>query len=83
MAPPKARIIPLASIDRIFNKARTLPIDGDAVKELGRVLEEIGMEIVKTAVVITGYAGRKTVMGSDITFAFEQWSKKNTTKFGA
>nr|MDO8110912.1 NFYB/HAP3 family transcription factor subunit [Candidatus Sigynarchaeota archaeon] len=81
MAPQKARVIPLASVDRIFTNARTLPVDGEAVKELGQMLEEIAMEIVKTAVVVTQYAGRKTVMGSDIIFAFEQWSKKNAKIF--
>ena len=77
--PSHERIIPLAAIDRIFLKAGCKTVDADATKELGQLLESIGLELMETAVLLQEHVGRKTIFGTDIRLAFEHWQEK---KFG-
>ncbi|HME56196.1 MAG TPA: histone [Candidatus Lokiarchaeia archaeon] len=76
--PSHERIIPLAAIDRIFLKAGCNAVDSEATKELGRLLESIGFEILETAVLLQAHVGRKTIFGTDVRLAFEHWQAKKT-----
>jgi len=75
--PSHERILPLAAIDRILLKAGCKAVDADAAKDLGQLLESIGLEILDTAVLLQAHAGRKTIFGTDIRLAFEHWQAKN------
>lgn len=74
--PPHERILPLAAIDRIFLKVGCKAVESNATKELGQLLESIGLEILETAVLLQAHVGRKTMFGTDIRLAFEHWQKK-------
>jgi histone H3/H4 len=73
MAARKDRIIPLASLDRILVNAGVALADLDATKQLGQLLETLGLEILETAIKLTKHAGRKTITDADINLAFEYW----------
>jgi histone H3/H4 len=73
MAARKDRIIPLASLDRILVSAGVAFADLDATKQLGQLLETLGLEILETAITLTKHAGRKTITDADITLAFDYW----------
>jgi histone H3/H4 len=62
----------IAAMHRICKKAGAERVSESAAKELGKVLEEIGIKIGKEAIDWSMHAGRKTVKAEDI----KQASKK-------
>ncbi|HLE07945.1 MAG TPA: histone [archaeon] len=57
---------PLASIERIAKNAGVDRIGQDAVKEIDKILEEIGEELVRDAAKAAEHAKRNTIMKEDI-----------------
>ena len=69
------RIIPVAPLDRLIRKAKVERVSEKAANSLGKILEEIGLEIAKRAGELAIHANRKTVTGRDIDLAFNQWKR--------
>jgi histone H3/H4 len=72
----KDRSLSLATIDRIFLKAKCTPADIAANDALGQMLEQIAGEILETARVLNPHAGRKTITDADIDLAYDHWQRK-------
>ena len=70
-----ARVIPLPSLDVMFSTAGVPPVDMDAVKALGRILEQVADAIVENAMLLAGHAGRVTITKADIVLGYEHWNK--------
>jgi histone H3/H4 len=71
------RIIPLTAIDRLFAQVPDGLEDFEPKFELGRILENIAMEILEIARKMRAHAKRKTLMDTDLQIAFDTWKKKN------
>ncbi|MFX0103487.1 MAG: histone family protein [Candidatus Hodarchaeota archaeon] len=71
----KSRIIPIAPLDRLIRKANAERVSESAAKELGNILEQLGIEIANRATDLAKHANRTTVKDSDILLAFKQWRK--------
>lgn len=56
----------VAPMYRIIKKAGAERVSEEAAKELAKVLECVGIGIVKEAIEHAGHAGRKTVRAEDI-----------------
>jgi DNA-binding protein len=61
-------MLPLASIDRVIRKAGVERISADSVKELSKVIEELGCELALEAGQVARHAKRKTIMKKDVRF---------------
>jgi histone H3/H4 len=61
-------MLPLAPIERIARKAGVERISADAVKELAKVVEELGCELALEAAQAARHAKRKTILVEDIKF---------------
>jgi len=59
-------MLPLAAIERIVRKAGVDRISADAIKELEKIIEELGLELAREAASAAKHAGRRTVMRDDI-----------------
>ena len=59
-------MIPMASAERIARKAGAKRISNDAIKELARCVEDIGVEIALEAAQAARHAKRKTILKEDI-----------------
>jgi len=59
----------LAPIYRILKKAGADRAGEDAVIELARVLDQVGVEIGRHAVELSTHAGRKTIKAEDVRLA--------------
>jgi len=62
----------IAAMHRICKKSGADRVSESAAKEMGRVLEEIGVKIGKEAIDWAMHAGRKTVKAEDIKKAAEK-----------
>ncbi|GAH00220.1 unnamed protein product [marine sediment metagenome] len=62
----------IAAMHRICRKAGAERISESAAKEMGIVLEEIGLKIGREAIDWSMHAGRKTVKAEDIKRAAEK-----------
>ncbi|MHA1370607.1 MAG: histone family protein [Promethearchaeota archaeon] len=69
------RIIPIAPIDRLIRKANAERVSESAARELGNILEELGIEIANRATDLARHANRTTVKDTDIKLAYKQWLK--------
>jgi histone H3/H4 len=69
------QIIPIAPIDRLIRRAGAERVSEHAAKELGEVLEELGIEIATISKELSEFAGRKTVTRRDVKLAYKQWKK--------
>jgi len=61
----------LAVMTRIIKKAGADRVSEDAANQLRIILEEVAMEIAKSAIILSHHAGRKTVKNEDISLAFK------------
>ena len=59
----------IAAMHRICKKAGAERVSEPAAKEMGKVLEEIGVKIAKEALDFAMHAGRKTIKSEDIEIA--------------
>ncbi len=62
----------IAAMHRICKKAGAERVSESAAKEMGKVLEEIGVRIGKEAIDWSMHAGRKTVKSEDVRRAAEK-----------
>ena len=60
---------------RILKKSGAERISDESVDELRRIIEDIAVEIAKSAVDMTKHAGRKTVKSEDVKLASKGFSK--------
>lgn len=58
--------VPLAAIERVARKAGVERISSDAVRELQKTLDEIGLELAREAAAAARHAGRKTITAEDV-----------------
>ncbi len=68
----REKILPLAPIDRLIREAKADRVSEKAVRMLGTILEEIGIEIAIMARDLAEHARRKTIIDSDIKLAYKQ-----------
>ena len=61
-------MIPLAPIERIARKAGVERISAKAIKELAKIIEELGHELALEAAQVARHAKRKTILKKDIRF---------------
>jgi len=61
-----------AAIHRLIRKAGATRVGDDAVEELRKVLEELGVRIGKEAIELATHARRKTVKSDDIRLAVKR-----------
>ena len=59
-------MFPLAAIERIARKAGAQRISVEAVKELAKTAEEIGLELALEAAQVARHTKRKTILKQDI-----------------
>jgi len=59
-------MIPLAAIERIARKAGVERISVDAVKEMTKTIEDLGLELALEAAQVARHAKRKTILKEDI-----------------
>ena len=61
-------MLPLAPIERLARKVGVERISAQAVKELAKVVEELGYELSIEAAQVARHAKRKTILIEDIKF---------------
>ena len=61
-------MIPLAPVERIARKAGAERISASAIKELAKIVEELGCELALEAAQVARHAKRKTILKQDIRF---------------
>ncbi len=61
--------ISVAPMHRLCKKAGAKRVSEEGAKELGKVLEEIGVRIAKDALEYAVHSGRKTIKAEDIEIA--------------
>ena len=59
----------IAAMHRILKKSGAERVSESGCRELGKVLEEVGVNIGKEALDFMMFAGRKTVKGKDVKIA--------------
>jgi histone H3/H4 len=59
-------MLPLAAIERIARKAGIERISADAIKELAKTIEELGLDLGLEAAQAARHAKRKTILKKDI-----------------
>ncbi len=57
------------------NELKRVLKGGESVDDLRRIIEDIAVEIAKSAVDMTKHAGRKTVKSEDVKLASKGFSK--------
>ena len=65
--------IPITPVRRLIKNTSNGRVSKDAGIELTKILESIGTEISKNAVILAKHAGRNTVKSSDILLAYENY----------
>ena len=62
----------IAAMHRLIKKAGAERVSESAAREMGKVLEDIGLKIGKEAIEWSMHAGRKTVKAEDVRKAAEK-----------
>ena len=60
---------------RILKKSGAERISDESVDELRRIIEQVAIEVAKSAVDLAKHAGRKTVKSEDVKLASKTFSK--------
>ena len=68
--------IGVAAMHRLCKKAGAERVSEAAAKELGKVVEEIGVKIAKDALEYAVHSGRKTIKAKDIEIATRKVMEK-------
>lgn len=59
-------MLPLAAVERIARKAGAERLSAEAIVELEKAIEEIGLELAREAATAAAHAKRKTIKAEDI-----------------
>ena len=65
----------VSAMYRILKKAGAERVSDESVGELRRIIEDMAVEIAKSAVDMTKHAGRKTVKSEDVKLAAKGFLK--------
>ncbi|HUT05576.1 MAG TPA: histone [Nitrosopumilaceae archaeon] len=65
----------LSAMYRILKKAGAERVSDESADELRRIIEDVAIDIAKSAVDMTSHAGRKTVKAEDVKLASKQFTK--------
>ena len=60
---------------RILKKSGAERVSDESVDELRRIIEQVAIEVAKSAVDLAKHAGRKTVKSEDVKLASKTFSK--------
>ncbi len=71
----KSSELGLSAMYRILKKSGAERVSDESADELRRVIEEIAMAVAKSAVEMSGHAGRKTVKADDVKLASKPFTK--------
>ncbi len=71
----KSSELGLSAMYRILKKAGGERVSDESADELRRILEELALNIAKSAVDMTAHAGRKTVKAEDVKLASKPFIK--------
>ena len=71
----KSSELGLSAMYRILKKSGAERVSDESVDELSRIIEDIAVEISKSAVDMTKHAGRKTVKSEDVKLASKGFLK--------
>ena len=71
----KSSELGLSAMYRILKKSGAERVSDESVDELRRIIEDIAVEIAKSAVDMTKHARRKTVKSEDVKLASKVFSK--------
>ena len=65
----------LSAMQRLIKRAGAERVGEDAVEELSKLLENVGLRVSAKAVELAAHAGRKTVKASDVQIAAKEFIK--------
>ena len=65
-------MLSLLAFERIAKKHGVKRISKEALEEAREIIEEVGMEKAEHAVKVSRFAGKKTVMDTDVKFVTEK-----------
>jgi len=71
----KSSELGLSAMYRILKKSGAERVSDESADELRRIIEEIAMAVAKSAVEMSGHAGRKTVKADDVKLASKRFTK--------
>jgi DNA-binding protein len=71
----KSSELGLSAMYRILKKSGAERVSDESADELRRIIEEVAMAIAKSAVEMSGHAGRKTVKADDVKLASKPFTK--------
>jgi histone H3/H4 len=71
----KSSELGLSAMYRILKKSGAERVSDESVGELRRIIEDMAVEIAKSAVDMTKHAGRKTVKSEDVKLAAKGFLK--------
>ncbi len=71
----KSSELGLSAMYRILKKSGAERVSDESADELRRITEEVAMAIAKSAVEMSGHAGRKTVKAEDVKLAAKPFTK--------
>ena len=71
----KSSELGLSAMYRILKKSGAERVSDESANELRRIIEEIAMAVAKSAVEMSGHAGRKTVKADDVKLASKPFIK--------
>ena len=71
----KSSELGLSAMYRILKKAGAERVSDESADELRRIIEEVAINIAKSAIDMTSHAGRKTVKAEDVKLASKPFTK--------
>ncbi|HET6516741.1 MAG TPA: histone [Nitrosopumilaceae archaeon] len=71
----KSSELGLSAMYRILKKSGAERVSEESANELRRIIEELALAIAKSAVEMSGHAGRKTVKAEDVKLASKPFTK--------